>query len=117
MVALSTCEAKNIVGALTACQAVWILDLLQDPKIKVSKPVKLMIDNKSAISLANSLMLYGRSNHIYTEFHFLRNQVHNGVPQVMHCSIQKQLTNVLTKAIKTEHFIHQRDKIDVVDFD
>lgn len=46
VIALSTCEAEYIAGALSACQTVWILNLLQDMKIKMSKPVKLMIDNK-----------------------------------------------------------------------
>ena len=82
MVALSTCEAEYIVGALTACQAVWLMNLLQDLKIKVSKPVKLMIDNKSAISLAKNPVLHERSKHIDTKFHFLRSQVQNKVLEV-----------------------------------
>lgn len=61
-------------------------------------------------------MLHGRSNHIITKFHFMRNQVHNGMLEVVYCSTQKQLTDVLTKAIKTEHFIHLRNVIDVVDY-
>ena len=60
-------------------------------------------------------MLDGRSKHIDTEFHFLRNQVQKEVLEVMHCSTQKQLTDVLTKAIKIEHFIQLRDVI-VVDY-
>ncbi|XP_050915477.1 secreted RxLR effector protein 161-like [Lathyrus oleraceus] len=41
VVALSTCDAEYIAGALSACQDVWILNLLQDLKIKVSKPEKV----------------------------------------------------------------------------
>lgn len=116
MIALSTCKAEYIVGALIAYQAVWILNLLQDLKIKVSKSVKLMIDNKLAISLAKNAMLHERSKHIDTKFHCLRNQVQSGILEVVHCSTQKQLTYILTKAIKTEHFIHLRDVIGVVNF-
>ena len=75
-----------------------------------------MIDNKSAISLAKNPMLYGISKHINTKFHFLRNQVQNEVLEVVQYSTQKQLADVLTKAVKTEHFIHLRDEISVVDF-
>ncbi|XP_050890341.1 uncharacterized protein LOC127095737 [Lathyrus oleraceus] len=42
-----------------------------DLKIKVNKPVKLMIDNKSAISLVKNSVLHGRSKHIDIKFHFL----------------------------------------------
>ena len=116
VVALSTCEAEYIAGALTACQAVWILNLLQDLKIKVNKPLKLMIDNKSAINLAKNPVLHGRSKHIETKYHFLRNQVQNGVLEVVHCSTQKQLADVMTKAIKTDQFLRLRDGIGVVSF-
>ncbi|XP_050895643.1 uncharacterized protein LOC127102305 [Lathyrus oleraceus] len=96
------------VGATTCKQ----LDL----KIKVSKPVRLMIVNKSTIRLTKNPMLHGRSKHIDTKFHFLRNQVQNIVLEIVHCSIQKQLADMLTKAIKIEHFINLRDVIGVVDF-
>ncbi|WJX32266.1 hypothetical protein P8452_20610 [Trifolium repens] len=116
VVALSTCEAEYIAGALTACQAVWILNLLQDLKVKVNKPLMLMIDNKSAINLAKNPVLHGRSKHIETKYHFLRNQVQNGVLEVVHCSTQKQLADVMTKAIKTDQFLRLRDGIGVVSF-
>ncbi|KAI5434848.1 hypothetical protein KIW84_021603 [Lathyrus oleraceus] len=74
----------------------------EDLKIKVNKPLKLMIANKSAINLVKNLVPHGRSKHIETKYHFLRNQVQNGVLEVVHYSIQKQLTNVLTNVIKTD---------------
>lgn len=92
------------------------MNLLQDLKIKVSKPVELMINNKSAIILAKNPVLHGRSKHIDTKFHFLKNQVQSGVLEVVHYSTQEKLSDVLTKAIKTEYFIHFRDGIGVVDF-
>lgn len=79
--------------------------------------MKLMNDNKSAISLAKNQVLHGRSKCIDTKFHFQRNQVENEVHEVAHYSIQKQLLDVLTKAIKTGYFIQLRDGIGVVDFD
>jgi hypothetical protein len=100
-----------------ACQAIWLLNLLQDMKIKVNKPLKLMIDNKSAINLSKKPVLHGRSKHFETKYHFLRSQVHNGVLEIMHYSTQKQLTDVLTKAIKTDQFFHLRNGIVVVNFD
>lgn len=116
MVALSTCEAEYIFGALSAYQPVWIMNLLQELKFKVSKPIRLMIDNKSAITLAKNPVMHGRSRHIDTKCQFLHGQVQNGVLEVVHCSTHKQLADVMTKTIKTEYFINLRDEIDVVDF-
>lgn len=66
MVALSTCDAEYLVGALFACQVVWLMNLVHELKFKVSKPVRLMIDNKSGISLAKNPVLHGRSRNIGT---------------------------------------------------
>ncbi|XP_058748407.1 uncharacterized protein LOC131621385 [Vicia villosa] len=87
-----------------------------DLKIKVSKFVKLMIDNKSTVSLAKNPILHERSKHIDTKFHFLHNQVQNEMFEVVHCSTQKQLADVFTKTIKIEHFIYLRNEIGIVDF-
>ena len=45
VVALSTCEAEYIAGVVATCQVVWLLNLLEDLKIVIEKPLKLMIDN------------------------------------------------------------------------
>lgn len=73
-----------------------------------------MIDSKSAISLANNLMVDGRRKNIDIKLHFMRNQVQHGVLEVVHCNIHKQLADVLTKANKIEHFINLRDEISVI---
>lgn len=70
MVTLLTCEVEYIVGALSACQVVWIMNLLQVLKIQVSKLVRMLIDNKSTIGLVKNLVLHGRSKHIDAKFHF-----------------------------------------------
>ena len=88
--ALSMCEAEYIAGVVAGCQALWLLNLLEDLKIKVKKPLKLMIDNKSAINLVRNPMLHKRSKHIETKYHFLRSQVQNGTLEVLHCSTQKR---------------------------
>ena len=111
VVALSTCEAEYIVDTLTACQALWILNLLQDLKIEVDKPLKLMINNKSSINLSKKPVLHRRSKHIETKYHFLRNQVQSGILEVVHYRTHKQLADVLTKAIKTDQFLRLRDGI------
>ncbi|XP_050885293.1 secreted RxLR effector protein 161-like [Lathyrus oleraceus] len=116
VVTLSTCEAKYIAGDVTACQVVWLLSLLQDLNIKVNKPLKLMIDNKSALNLAKNLVIYERSKHIETKYHFLRNQIQNGVLEVVHCSTQKQLADVLINVIQTDQFLRLKDGIGVFSF-
>src|ERR1051325_10304069 len=90
IVALSTCEAEYIAGVVAACQVVWLLNLLEDLKIMIEKPLKLLIDNKSAINLAKNPILHGKNKHIETKYHFLRSRVQKVELEVLHCSTQKQ---------------------------
>ncbi|XP_045791611.1 secreted RxLR effector protein 161-like [Trifolium pratense] len=78
VVALSTCEAEYISACDAACQGIWLQSLLQEMKIDVEDGVELMVDNKSAIILAKNPIAHGRSKHIETKFHFLRDQVTKG---------------------------------------
>jgi len=40
--------------------------------IKLKEPIKLLIDNKSAINLAKNPIAHDKSKHIETRFHYLR---------------------------------------------
>ena len=51
-VSLSTCEAEYMSACHAACQALWLRSMLREVKLRGSLPVDLMINNKSAISLA-----------------------------------------------------------------
>ena len=73
-------------------------------EIKVSRPIALFIDNKSAISLARNPVLHGRSKHIEAKFHFLREQVNKG-------STELQLADIFTKPLKVDKFIKLRSLI------
>lgn len=72
MVALFSCETEYIAASMGACQALRLKNLMSQLKIKREEPMKKLIDNKSAISLAKHPVVHGRSKHIETRFHFLR---------------------------------------------
>jgi hypothetical protein len=55
-------------------------------RCEVVKPLTLNIDNKPAISLAKNPISHGRSKHIDTKFHFIREQVINGMIEVQYWS-------------------------------
>ncbi|XP_074337597.1 secreted RxLR effector protein 161-like [Apium graveolens] len=60
-VALSSCEAEFMGGTTSACQAVWLRNLLSKLTGEDMGPVILYIDDKSAIDLARNLVFHGRS--------------------------------------------------------
>lgn len=85
IVALSTCKAEYVAGALGACQAVWLKSLLEELQLRENKLVKIMMDNQSTINLAKHPVAHCRTKHIETCFHFLRDQVNKGKVDVEFC--------------------------------
>ena len=104
MIALSTCEAEYVAASLGACQAVWMMNLLEELKLRERKPVNLLIDNKSAINLAKHPTLHGRSKHIELRFHYIREQVSKGNVTVEYCKAEEQLADLMTKPIQVSRF-------------
>ncbi|XP_074346776.1 secreted RxLR effector protein 161-like [Apium graveolens] len=60
-VALSSCEAELMAATSSACQGVWLDNMLGQLTNSKCRPVVLYIDNKSAIDLAKNLVFHGRS--------------------------------------------------------
>ncbi|CAJ2660445.1 unnamed protein product [Trifolium pratense] len=113
VVALSTCEAEYISACNAACQGIWLQSLLQEMKIDIEDGVELMVDNKSAINLAKNPIAHGRSKHIETKFHFLRDQVTKGRIKLSYCKTEKQIADVLTKPLKIDKFKDMRKMLNV----
>ena len=82
-----------------ACQAVWLRELLAELTGMKKQKVLIRIDNKSAIALSKNPVFHGRSKHIHTRFHFIRERVENEQVIVEHVSGDKQRADPLTKAL------------------
>ncbi|KAK2443673.1 putative mitochondrial protein [Trifolium repens] len=112
--ALSSCEAEYIASTYAAYQLIWLESLMRELKCQLKLPLKLLVDNKSAINLARNPVSHGRSKHIETRFHFIREQVLNGKIEVVHCPTHDQIADALTKAIKLDRFEALRESLGVV---
>ncbi|KAG4961707.1 hypothetical protein JHK82_038393 [Glycine max] len=116
VVTLSTGKAEYIAMCSTACQALWLTSLLNELKVSVGNVVDLLVDNKSTIALAKNPVSHGRSKHIDTKFHFLRDQVNKGKVKLKHCKIEVQLADIMTKSLKIERFKKLRGSLNIVCF-
>ncbi|CAL0310634.1 unnamed protein product [Lupinus luteus] len=104
VVALSTCEAEYIGACLVACQPSWLSSVLMDLGMKERNEVERMLDSKSAIDLTRNHVSHGRSKHIETRYHYIRQQVAEGRIKLTHCRTNEQLADIMTKASKKERF-------------
>ncbi|XP_071740301.1 secreted RxLR effector protein 161-like [Rutidosis leptorrhynchoides] len=98
-VVLSSCESEFMATASAACQAIWLRNLLVDVTGRKADCVKLLVDNKSAITLMRNSVFHRRSKHIDTRFHFIRECIEEGKVLVEHVSGEKQVADMLTKAL------------------
>jgi hypothetical protein len=66
--------------------------------IKVAVP-QIMMDNRLAIALSRNPVLHGRSKHIKTKYHFIRECVEQGEICLEYVSTNDQYVDILTKPL------------------
>ncbi|GJV10217.1 retrovirus-related pol polyprotein from transposon TNT 1-94 [Tanacetum coccineum] len=99
--AISSTEAEYI--ALSGCcaQVLWMRSQLTDYGLGFNK-IPMYCDNKSAIALCCNNVQHSRSKHIDIRFHFIKEQVENGVVELYFVNTEYQLANIFTKALGRE---------------
>jgi len=111
MVTLSTTEAEFIAAASCACQGVWLRRIPEKLGHVQGMCTTIYCDNNSAIKLSRNPVLHGRSKHIDVRFHFLRELTRDGVVELVYCSTQEQVSDIVTQPLKLEVFLRLRDKL------
>lgn len=101
-------------AATTAtCQAIWIRRLLSEIMGKEVKPTTLFVDNKSALELMKNPVFHGRSKHIDTRFHFIRECIERGDIKVTFVCSNEQKADILTKVMAKVKFKEMRQMLGV----
>ncbi|GJR49502.1 hypothetical protein Tco_1400023, partial [Tanacetum coccineum] len=100
-VVISSTEAEYI--ALSGCcdQVLWMRSQLTDYGLGFNK-IPMYCDNKSAIALCCNNVQHSRSKHIDIRFHFIKEQVENGVVKLYFVNTEYQLADIFTKALCRE---------------
>ncbi|GJU18835.1 retrovirus-related pol polyprotein from transposon TNT 1-94 [Tanacetum coccineum] len=89
--------------ALSECyaQILWMRSQLTEYRLKFNK-IPLYCDKKSAIALCCNNVQHSRSKHIDVRYHFIKEQVENGVVKLYFVRIEYQLADIFTKALPRE---------------
>ena len=115
VVALSSCEAEYIAASLAACQGIWLRRLIGKFYGRDAVAATIYVDNQSAIQLCKNPVFHGRSKHIETRFHYIRECVDGGQVAIHKIHTDNQLADILTKALGRVRFLHLRSKLGIVD--
>ncbi|KAG6484866.1 hypothetical protein ZIOFF_053391 [Zingiber officinale] len=98
-VTLSSCEAEFMAATTAACHALWLRSLASELTGVEPKLVTLFVDNKSVIALMKNPVFHGRSKHIDTRFHFIRECIEKRQIVIEFVNTGEQRADVLTKAL------------------
>ncbi|GKB55679.1 copia protein, partial [Tanacetum coccineum] len=79
--AISSTEAEYIAMSGCCAQILWMRSQLTDYGLGLNK-IPMYYDNKSAIALCCNNVQHSRSKHINIRFHFIKEQVENGVVEL-----------------------------------
>lgn len=112
-VSLSSCEVEFIAATMAACQALWLRSLLKELTGWKQERVKLYVDNSAAIALMQNPVFHGRSKHIDTKYHFIRECIERDQIEVEHIRGEEQRADPLTKALPRVKFIKMRDLLGI----
>ena len=114
MVALYSCEAEYIAASTVTCKGIWLSRLLAALYGRANCSAFIFVDNQSAIQLCKNPVFHGRSKHIETRFHFIRECVEDGKVCVQKIDSDEQLADILTKPLGRAKFLELRTKMGVI---
>ncbi|KAJ3696659.1 hypothetical protein LUZ61_000364 [Rhynchospora tenuis] len=101
--------------ASTACELIWIKQLLADLRIKHEAPMKMFCDNQAARHIAANPVFHEMTKHIEVDCHFIRDQVQSREIETPFVKSENQLADILTKGLSTKSFDGILDKLGLID--
>ncbi|GJS00997.1 hypothetical protein Tco_0317505 [Tanacetum coccineum] len=84
-------------------QILWMRSQLTDYGFKFNK-IPLYCDNKSAIALCCNNVQHSRAKHIDVRYHFIKEQVENGIVELYFVRTEYQLADIFIKPLPRERF-------------
>jgi hypothetical protein len=92
-------------------EVMWLTQLLEEMKYKVSTPSVLYVYNQAAKSIAENQIINAKSKHIQVKYYFVKELVRDKKIELKWVSTKQQLADILTKAVKTGDYVKIRDAL------
>ncbi|GJR69166.1 retrovirus-related pol polyprotein from transposon TNT 1-94 [Tanacetum coccineum] len=94
-------DTRHSTSGSCCAQILWMRSQLTDYGFGFNK-IPMYCDNKSVIALCCNNVQYSRSKHIDIRFHFIKENVENGVIELYFVNTEYQLADIFTKALGRE---------------
>ncbi|GKA77039.1 integrase, catalytic region, zinc finger, CCHC-type containing protein [Tanacetum coccineum] len=100
---ISTTEAEYFSLSGCCAQILWMQSQLTDYGFEFYR-IPLYCDPKSVIALSCNSIQHSRTNHIVVRYHFIKEQVDNGMVELYFIKTTYQLTDIFMKVLGREQF-------------
>nr|GEW03908.1 hypothetical protein [Tanacetum cinerariifolium] len=84
-------------------RVLWMRTHLKDYGFNYNK-IQLYCDSQSAIAISCNPVQHSRTKHIHTRYHFIKEQVKNGIIELYFVRTEYQLADMFTKALPEDRF-------------
>ncbi|GJW01353.1 retrovirus-related pol polyprotein from transposon TNT 1-94 [Tanacetum coccineum] len=100
---MSIAEAEYV--SLSACcaQVLWLRTQLTDYGFHFDK-IPMYCDSKAAIAISCNPVQHSHTKHIDVRYHFIKEQVENGIVELFFVGTEYQLADLFTKALSEDRF-------------
>nr|GEV50626.1 copia protein [Tanacetum cinerariifolium] len=109
--AMSSAEAEYMALSASYAQVMWMRTQLQDYGFNYNK-IPLYCNPESAIAISCNPVQHSRTKHIHTRYHFIKEQVENGIIELYFVRTKYQLADMFTKALPEDRFKYPFRRID-----
>jgi hypothetical protein len=99
LVTKSSTESELVAVEESVPYVLWMLTLLKDLELKVTRPVQMMQDNLSAIGIIDNGGSFNRSKHMIARHGFVKQHVDSGDITFVHCPGEVMPADMLTKPL------------------
>jgi hypothetical protein len=99
IVATSSAEAEYVALSLTVKEIIWLRRIVESFEIHQKGPLKVFSDSQSAMAMVMKPKLSGRTKHIDTKFHHVKDSVERGVIELEYVPTNENVADVLTKPL------------------
>nr|GEX27152.1 retrovirus-related Pol polyprotein from transposon TNT 1-94 [Tanacetum cinerariifolium] len=101
--AMSSVEAEYVALSASCAQVMWMRTQLQDYGFNYNK-IPLYCDSQSAIAISCNPVQHSHTKNIHTPYHFIKEQVENGIIKLYFIRTEYQLADMFTKALPEDRF-------------
>ena len=98
----------------SACEIMWLHQLLVEVGIETSIPAKLWCDNQAALHIASNPVFHERTKHIKIDCHFVCEKIQFGLISIGYVNTGEQLGDIFTKAISGDRVSYLCNKLGMI---